>query len=884
MNTACIRGATLASVMEVSNQRFRGTAPPHRAVVGLCLVGSWVGVVPDMGAAQEAARTGPSTAAHESLAAGSHQPSMRTERFDGWVENRGQWPEDVLFRASLETATVVARRDRLEVSTRAASGAQAPSIRIFLRDPGTNLHARGEAELPGLNHYFLGDDPAKWVRNVRRFERVTYPCIADGVDLVLHATTGRLEYDILAQPEADLRSLAFECAGSHGLTIDADGALIMHTPVGDLHQTPPMGEFQRVGEASLEASVGFRLVSDTSFGFDVQGDGLELPLRIDPGLVWSTYIGSSGPTTYAEYCSHCVSDPSGALYVTGTFNGSDFPTTLGSVQVPTAFGFGIFVSKFDSAGALVYSSVIGATNAFAEPWALGVTSWGSATVCGRIVNGGPFQNNFPTTPGAYDTVPSSLGSSGFVFRLSPQGDNLEFSTYLEGANDGSAATALAVTPAGSTVVCGSTESPAFPLTLGTFGQSYAGHGDGFVLRLNPSGSSLEWSTFLGGSNVDSPQAVELMTNGDIVVAGSTSSLDFPFTPGAYATSFLVVSCGTTFIARLSGQGDQVRWATALGGLGSCASVPRVLDLALDGLGGVGLTGSTGEATFPTTQGALVPAMPAFYPGELEVSYVARIDASGSNLLYSTFLGYGAHSRGIAMDASGIVTWAGDDYMGSVPTTPGAIPSVPQLFDVHIARFDPIGSRLFYSTRIPGLNKDSATGLVALAAHRVGLCGAVQPGFLTTPSAFDTTYNGGITDGFVAVADLFLEGIRQHGTPSPTCLGDCVMNATERPTSGSPTFGFYCSGAPPFSNGWLLLGTEQPQASVVQGAALMLDPAKRIVRIPVWTDYIGFVETRVPLTALPPGSTFAAQYVFRNPASCPGTGALVASHALSVGVQ
>ncbi|MBL8858851.1 MAG: hypothetical protein JNL28_10125 [Planctomycetes bacterium] len=791
----------------------------------------------------------------------------------------------MLFQASADTVRVVARRGAVDVFARAAAESKRAWIRIILPPASGADPIRCDHELPGLNHYFLGNDPANWTRGVRRFDKVTYPCIVDGVDLVLHATRGRIEYDLVVQPGADLASLRFECQGSQGLTLDNDGSLVMHTQTGELIQTPPVSAFEHAGRDSAAADVRFLLLSDSSFGFALGEESPSAAVRIDPSLIWSTYLGSSGAaTSYAEYGAKCAVDQAGALTVMGQFNGSDFPTTPGSVQIPTNSGFGVFVSKFDSTGSLVYSSLIGATNALPEPHALALSPSGAATVVGQIVHSGPFANNFPTTSGAFDTVLSSPSGTGFAFRLSPQGDNLDYSTYIEGVNDGPDATGVAITPTGATVICGTTYSSAFPVTQGSFDNNYHGFGDAFVLRLNSSGSTLEWSTLLGGSGGgDFAHTLKLADDGDVVVAGATGSADFPFTPGAYATAFSS-SSGTTWVARLSAHGDLLRWATAIGGIGGSASIPRVWDLALDGLGGVSIVGQTGEATFPTTQGALVPVLPQFYPGELASSYVARLDASGSNLAYSTFVGFGVNMLGLVVDASGIATVIGNDRLGQFPITPGALSITSQSRDVLIARLDPIGSRAYFSTWLPGMNQDVGFDIAMLSAHRAGICGWAQSGFFTTSGAYDSTYNGGVSDGFVAVADLLLQGVRQHGRAAHTCLGECAMNATERPTAGSASFGFYCSGAPPFSNGWLLLGTERALPMIIQGANLLLDPSQRIVRIPVRADYIGFVETRVPLTNLHWGDHFAAQFVWRNPGTCPGNTGLVASHALLIDVQ
>ncbi len=753
-------------------------------------------------------------------------------------------------------------------------------VRLELAGSPVDSEPRGERALPGLHHYLIGNDAACWTRDVRGFAGVRYPCVAEGIDLVLREEHGRLEYDLEVNAGADLASVIIACRGVNRLELGEDGSLLMHTELGTLRQSPPKSEVLLPSGEKREVPVHFRIVDEDHFGFESPGRDCSLDLRIDPGLVWSTYLGSSGSLGGSETMTASVVDAVGCVTMTGWANGYDFPTTPGAMVATPPGGAVVIVTKLDPTGNLVYSSTIGAHAGGARGLALALDGLGRATVGGIIFNGTLFVSDFPTTPGAFDTVMSSGNTSGFALRLSELGDNLVFSTFIEGTIDGSRVDALDIAPSGATVVGGYTLSAAFPVTAGAFDTTYSPIQEGFVTRLDPTGSFLEWSTFLGGSNTDDVTALKVDWTDQVTVVGLTGSQDFPFTPGAFSHT---VANGGSFITRLNAQGSALVWSTFLGGTSQPGGGAGLASgLALEPRGGVIVIGNCTDPTFPTTPGALFSAFP---PSGTTHSFVARVSPTGSSLIYSTLLSFAAVAHDVVVDASGVATVAGLDLNSTMPTTPGAYdPSHANVVDGFIARINPTGTKLYYSTMFGSPGTDDATTLALIGPHRVAFGGSTQSGLPTTPASFDQTYNGGNNDCFAAVLDLFLQGSRGYGRSTPTCLGEVVMNVTRMPAAGAQDFGFYCSGAPPSSNGWLILGTEAPVPTLAQGASIWLDVSHRIFRIPVQSNPDGFVETTLPLTSIPTGAHFAAQYVFSNTASCPGLGPFCASHAVLVDVQ
>jgi Beta-propeller repeat len=380
-------------------------------------------------------------------------------------------------------------------------------------------------------------------------------------------------------------------------------------------------------------------------------------------LVYSTYLGgSAGNTAYA-----IALDTTGDTYVAGQTSSTDFPVTPGALQVqnnaaglPKGFEFNAFVTKLNPAGAaLVYSTYLGGSG---EPvniinscmsaqflptrlWdgvdAIAVDAEGNAYVTGTAVS-----TDFPVTTGAYQTQNNGAANyvtNAFVSKLNPTGSALVYSTYLGGSGctcpfnssyAGDASLGMAVDSAGNAYVAGIAFSSDFPVTQGAFQTSnrftysYDGSNggpNGFVTKLNPSGTALAYSTYLGGSGGfiyrtpdfwmyggDQATGLAIDNLGNAYITGSTASADFPVTQNSYqATNNSPADTGyNAFVTELNSLGTAVVYSTYLGGNGSSpySGSGTILigdtasGLALDGSGNVYLTGTAESADFPVTSG------------------------------------------------------------------------------------------------------------------------------------------------------------------------------------------------------------------------------------------------------------------------------------------
>ncbi len=798
------------------------------------------------------------------------------------LDNRAYWPEEPCFVGSLSGVRVGILPDGLLLQLFSAKRTESAVVRLTFEESSPGVEFEALEPRPGRYSFFLGNDPAFWRPGLRAYGAVRLAGLYPGIDLVVRSEDAQPEYDLFVAPWADLSHVVVRCEGIESLEVDPEQGVRIEIPLGTLYQ--PIGRcWQKRGDGKLqELELGYQRIDDNRFGLVVPGRDPALALTIDPRLLWSTYLGGTGGgPSVGDVARGVAIDRAGNVTVVGTTEGGEvtncgtFPLTPGIYQNKGPACEDVFVTRFrQSDGTLVYSTVIGGSGHEDRAYAVAVDSAGRAAVAGWT-----HSPNFPTTPGAWDTVKNGFFST-FVLRLSATGDALDYSTFLEGSN-GSQAYALAVTDSGSAIVGGDTFSPDFPTTPGAFKSAHGGDYDGFLTRLDPTGSSLEWSTFLGGISEDRVFGLTIDSVETIAATGLTGSPDFPTTPGAFATQ--IANSVDSFVTQLRASG-QLLSSTFLGGTRDDSGA--TVALAQDG--SIIVAGCTLSQDFPTTPGSLQPNFTLPYLG-VEEGFITRLDPTGSRLIFSTFLG-GSLQDGVtsvAVDSAAVVTATGF-FAGSFPLTPGAFNSSSPGkggSDSFVSRMDPLGSKLFYSTSLSGSSGDSALGLAMSPTGRVTVCGeTLSPDYPVTPDAFRNRYTGGNSEAVVTTLDLVLQGVQQFGTSLPSCLGPVVLNATEMPVAGASSFGFYCSGAPPLADGKLVLVFTSSAAITIPAPERTLLPPTSISLLKIRSDAAGYTEVSFPLALGTQGMQFTARALFRNTTSCPGPAAWSSSNGLLITVQ
>lgn len=751
------------------------------------------------------------------------------------------------------------------------------TLRVRLLGAKPNPEVAAEQELPGKVNYLIGRDPAEWHTGLPTYARVRYKSVYRGIDLAYYGHEGRLECDFIAYPGSDPSLILLGVANAND--VKRVGERLRLAPNGDLVASLAGGEarlqrpvvYQEVAGQKLSIEGRFRLVDSRTVGVDLGPYDKALPVVIDPMLVYSTYLGGTG----ADVANGIAVDTSGSAYLTGTTQSANFPTAPTTpLQSKLGGASNVFVTKFNASGTtLVYSTYLGGAGAD-QGAAIAVDAAGSAYVTGTTAS-----ENFPTTSGAFQTKYGGNGDA-FVAKLSADGSKLEYSTYLGGsdadfghgiaidesgdayvAGQTSSATsfptqspyqaacnvpfggtcsdafvselnatgaglvystylggsgsdsaqAIAVDASGAAYVAGSTLSTDFP-TANALQGTAGGGGDAFVAKLAPGGSKLAYSTYLGGSGLDRAFGIAVDSGGNAYVTGDTVSSNFPVTPGVLEA--LAPGNDDAFVAKLDPAGTALAYSTYLGG----SSLDQGFAIAVDTSGSAAVTGLTESSDFP----AVSPFDAALGGGTCGAgvcpdAFVARINASGSALVYSSYLGGSGADAGqaIALDDSGNVYVAGATASANFPAVTGAEQAAYQgtgsLSEAFVAKVAPadaavlaaspqtlsFGNQGVNSTSTPLAVTLSDAGSVPLtlssfsassgfAVAKGGTCAAgtvLQPGAACTVNGVFSPTSETAATGTLTVTD------NAAGSPQTISLSGTGVAATSAVTLSATTLTF-----------------------------------------------------------------------------------------------
>jgi PKD repeat protein len=555
-----------------------------------------------------------------------------------FVQNRGQWPADVQFRADVPGGFLFLKKNSLhyvfydaktvaDVHTAAVGSAPA-----MLRAQGVEVQFAGSADAPALDpkkrsattfNYFLGKDSSHWAGDAPAFAEVIYHDLYPGINLRVYAWYQTLKYEFVIRPGADPDQIKLVYAGADRLRL-AEDKLLVETGVTTFAENKPYSFVSRNGTAT-EVAARWQLTDSTARFVLPNGYDHTLPLTIDPELVFSSFSGAQSD----NWGNTATYDDAGFLYAGSTAFGLSFPTTRGAFQVSYGGLVDVAILKFYPDGtALQYATFLGGSGT-EVPHSLIVNSQKELVILGSTSS-----NNFPVTAGCYQptnrTAPGTANfeplsgyaftqsSEIFVAKLSNTGTRLTGSTYLGGSgNDGLNLNQAPTGPDTSSVrlrnygdefrgevitgpdddiyVASTTSSPDFPTTTNGNVPPGPQTTDGVAVRLSADLTKLRWSARVGGGQSDAATAIRLTSDGNVFVAGTTFSHDLPTDNDAYQPRKKARE--DAFIVKLAGPLGQRLRMTYVGTDGP--DVGYLLDLGPNG--DPHLLGIT-QSVYPTTTG------------------------------------------------------------------------------------------------------------------------------------------------------------------------------------------------------------------------------------------------------------------------------------------
>jgi uncharacterized protein (TIGR03437 family) len=612
-----------------------------------------------------------------------------------------------------------------------------------------------------LANFFIGADSSKWLTDVPVYSHVRYRDVYPGIDVDYHGRNGVLEHDFIVAPNADPGRIKMSFHGADGLRVDPDGNLEIAIGGKKISWRKPV-LYQETASGRRRVEGAYRLEAEGRAGFSIGAYDRSKPLVIDPVIQYVTYVGratldvltrvgtdaagnvyltgstrdpsfpispgaynanpagaSTGNVIVAklnpegtgisyitqfggadrDYGVGLAVDSSGNVYLAGTAESNNFPTTPGALKTTftsqSANRGHCFVTKLNAAGnALVYSTYLGGRGTD-RCYAIALDPAGNAYVTGLTSSTDfPVTENAPQTTYRGSGAPVSLttgvlplqpGSDAFVAKLNSAGSAIVYATFF-GGSDNDVGTAIAVDPQGNAYIGGVTSSTNFPVSPGAAQSAFGGnqgqaefqYGDGFVVKLNPAGDRVVYSTYLGGRQTDFLLGLAVDSQGSAYVTGGTTSTNFPTTAGSFQPAYKGLGgetrlpAGDAFVTKLAPNGQSFAFSTFLGGTRD----DRAVSIAVDAAGKVWVAGHTLSTDFPTTGDAFQRTHAGQPPNDqlfIGDAFLTQIDAAGALLLSSTFLGGRGGDAAISVSVlpDNSVVVGGLTASDNLPITPGA---------------------------------------------------------------------------------------------------------------------------------------------------------------------------------------------------------------------
>ena len=596
-------------------------------------------------------------------------------------------------------------------------------LRLSLAGGQRSARIRGSEPLSSQVNYLRGRDPSAWRQSVPTFAKVEYAAVYPGVDLVYYGNQRRLEYDFIVAPGADPGQIRIKFDGATDVRLGDRGDLMLGVGSGGVLLHAPI-VYQDIDGARKRVDGAWIVGDGGRAGFSLGSYDATQPLVIDPVVEFATYLGGSGAEDGLDNMGVAL-DSTGHIYIAGTTDSADFPTS-GDIQDQFSGTTDAFVAKLDPSGStIIYATYLGGKG-LDSGQGIAVDSGGNAYVGGFTDSvdfpvRGPLQGN---VGGAVD---------GFVAKLSPSGSTLVYSTYIGGASL-DFVLGIDVNVQGEVYLTGDVESADFP-TVNPLQSQWGGVWDAWAAKLTASGDRLVFSTYLGGSAMDAGLDIKVDAGGFVYLTGFTISPDFPTVNAAQTAGAGDVDA---FVAKLHPNGSGFVYATYLGG----KDTDRAVGIDIDKFGNAYVVGDTFSVDFP----AIHPIVN--FAGFAD-AYIAKFDESG-NVAYTTFIGGGVadHGLAIAVDESGNAHITGMTFSHAFLLVQPVQAEIAGDVDAFVTSVDASGTRVTFSTFLGGSAGERGLAIAADSAGNIIIVGDTFSSDFPTVRPIQAELDG-LRDIFVA---------------------------------------------------------------------------------------------------------------------------------------
>jgi hypothetical protein len=616
-----------------------------------------------------------------------------------FIPNEGQVEEKALFYADTSKYTLwVTREGLIFDSIRDLAGAthryERDVSRVRFIDANPVVQVFPEDNSDHKVSYFRGEDSTRWHTGIETSKAVLYRSLYPHVDLRIYGVEQEIEYDFIVKPGGEVADIGLEYQDVQGTkpgavttSLDEEGNLIIQTAFGELTHTRPVA-YQIIQGKRIEVEASFKAIKEiaalnqtqtqlqNTYGFEVGPYDKNRDLIIDPlVIVYATYIGGKG----GEGSTWVAVDPTGAAYLTCWVSSKDFPTKNAFYPKYGGPPTDACITKLSPDGkSLIYSSYLGGPERDG-PIDITVDATGAAYITGRASGGFPQVNSLHEFRGIGDA---------FIVKVDPTGTSLVYSTYL-GGSDFERARGVAADSKGNAYVVGTTWSQDFP-TKKAFQKKNAGASDVFLAKLNPTGSAIVFSTYIGGTGEDIGLDIQVDNKGSLYVVGDTWSKEFP-TKKAFQKK--LKGENDSFLMKFHKRGKKLIYSTYLGG--SLAEEAR--DIDVDMWGNAHVVGSTNSPDFPVSK-----ALYKTLAGDYDI-YIAKFKPNGKKLHFSTFMGGSQQDNGhtVRVDTDGTIYIGGYTESKKFPTKDAIMKKYQGEGDSILAQFSADGQSIVFSTFFGG---------------------------------------------------------------------------------------------------------------------------------------------------------------------------------------